>query len=63
MLNKTDSNIISNHSSSVNGSKENAQLPPQHPSKASRDSKSNDTELTALRKERDQLLKTIEEMK
>ncbi|CAH8857032.1 unnamed protein product [Trichobilharzia szidati] len=49
-------------SSTLNG-KENAQLPPQHPSKVSRDSKSNDTELIALRKERDQLLKTIEEMK
>ncbi|KAH8871595.1 Transforming acidic coiled-coil-containing protein 1 [Schistosoma japonicum] len=55
MLNKSETPL-------VNG-KENCQLPPQHPFKSSRDSKSNDTELIALRKERDQLLTTIEEMK
>lgn len=55
MLNKSDTPL-------VNG-KENSQLPPQYPFKSSRDSKSNDTELVALRKERDQLLTTIEEMK
>ncbi|XP_018651980.1 putative transforming acidic coiled-coil containing protein 1/2 [Schistosoma mansoni] len=55
MLNKSDTPL-------VNG-KENSQLPPQYPFKSSRDSKSNDSELIALRKERDQLLTTIEEMK
>ncbi|CAH8517052.1 unnamed protein product [Schistosoma turkestanicum] len=55
MLNKSDTPLM-------NG-KENSQLPPQHPFRSSRDSKSNDTELIALRKERDQLLTTIEEMK
>ncbi|VDO89485.1 unnamed protein product [Schistosoma mattheei] len=55
MLNKSDTPL-------VNG-KENSQLPPQYPFKSSRDSKSNDTELITLRKERDQLLTTIEEMK
>ncbi|CAH8572236.1 unnamed protein product [Heterobilharzia americana] len=70
MLNKSDNNVKNNNNNnnnnttvSLNG-KDNFQLPPQHPSKISRDIKTlNDTELTALRNERDQLLLTIEEMK